>query len=263
MTPALIHNRLLVIKCRGFPGGSSADAGDVSSIPNQEDLEKDMVIHSSIFAWEIPWAEEPGGHDLATKQQHQCKSRLKNSISDLSSPGNVSTSFGLRGRHLPSLVPHNTSLQDPLKLGPYSQLPTGEAWTEASLHCSSLGDTPTSFGRLKTLGSVGCSPLHVDIIYLCFPPFHGASGPHFLPCLLQARVTLPANRTRRGPGAWVPYTSSSPSVSLWPVLPWLLASCKMTSAPGKLFWSTFPPVIGWPHCVSCLSLSNPLPSFIH
>ena len=27
----------------------------------QEDpLEKEMAIHSSILAWEIPWAEEPG-----------------------------------------------------------------------------------------------------------------------------------------------------------------------------------------------------------
>ena len=24
-------------------------------------LEKGMATHSSIFAWEIPWAEEPGG----------------------------------------------------------------------------------------------------------------------------------------------------------------------------------------------------------
>ena len=39
-----------------------------------------MATHSSILAWKIPWAEEPGGlqfmgsqgfgHDLATKQQH-------------------------------------------------------------------------------------------------------------------------------------------------------------------------------------------------
>ena len=27
----------------------------------QEDLEKGMTTHSSIFAWRIPWAEEPGG----------------------------------------------------------------------------------------------------------------------------------------------------------------------------------------------------------
>ena len=40
-----------------------------------------MTTHSSILAWEIPWAEELGGlqsmgsqrvgHDLATKQQQQ------------------------------------------------------------------------------------------------------------------------------------------------------------------------------------------------
>ena len=46
----------------------------------QEDaLEKEMAIHFSILAWEIPWTEEPGGlqsmgsqrvrHDLVTKQQ--------------------------------------------------------------------------------------------------------------------------------------------------------------------------------------------------
>ena len=29
---------------------------------SQEDpLEKEMAIHSSIFAWKIPWTEEPGG----------------------------------------------------------------------------------------------------------------------------------------------------------------------------------------------------------
>ena len=42
-------------------------------------LEKEMAIHSSILAWEIPWTEEPGGlqsmgsqrvgHDLRAKQQ--------------------------------------------------------------------------------------------------------------------------------------------------------------------------------------------------
>ena len=30
--------------------------------PDWEDpLEKEMATHSSIFAWEIPWAEKPGG----------------------------------------------------------------------------------------------------------------------------------------------------------------------------------------------------------
>ena len=54
-----------------FPGGSvvknpPANAGDVSSIPGQEDLlEEEMATHSSLLAWRIPWAEEPGG--LQTK----------------------------------------------------------------------------------------------------------------------------------------------------------------------------------------------------
>ena len=41
---------------------SSADAGDVGSIPGQEDpLEEGMATHASILAWRIPWTEKPGG----------------------------------------------------------------------------------------------------------------------------------------------------------------------------------------------------------
>ena len=41
---------------------NAGDTGDVGSILGQEDpLEKEMVNHSSILAWKIPWAEEPGG----------------------------------------------------------------------------------------------------------------------------------------------------------------------------------------------------------
>ena len=48
-----------------FPGGSqvkasASNARDLSSIPGQEDpLEKEMVTHSSILAWRIPWTEKP------------------------------------------------------------------------------------------------------------------------------------------------------------------------------------------------------------
>ena len=44
-------------------------------------LEDEMTTHTSILAWKIPWAEEPGGlqsmglqrnrHDLATEQQQK------------------------------------------------------------------------------------------------------------------------------------------------------------------------------------------------
>ena len=38
---------------------SAADTRDVGSIPGWEDpLEVEMVTHSSILAWKIPWTEE-------------------------------------------------------------------------------------------------------------------------------------------------------------------------------------------------------------
>ena len=52
----------------------------VQFLGQEDPLEKEMATHSSIFAWEIPWTEEPDGlqfmvlqparHDLVTKQQH-------------------------------------------------------------------------------------------------------------------------------------------------------------------------------------------------
>ena len=50
----------------------------VQSLDQKDPLKKEMATHSSVLAWEIPWAEEPGGlqplgsqtvrHDLVTKQ---------------------------------------------------------------------------------------------------------------------------------------------------------------------------------------------------
>jgi len=48
----------------------------VRSLGQEDPLEKEMAIHSSILAWRIPWTEDPGGlqsmglqrvgHDRAT-----------------------------------------------------------------------------------------------------------------------------------------------------------------------------------------------------
>ena len=52
---------------RGFPGGSigkesACNEEDPGSPLGREDpLETGMATHSSILAWKIPWAEEPGG----------------------------------------------------------------------------------------------------------------------------------------------------------------------------------------------------------
>ena len=43
---------------------NAGDVGDVGLIPHlgQEDpLEEERATHSNIFAWRIPWTEEPGG----------------------------------------------------------------------------------------------------------------------------------------------------------------------------------------------------------
>ena len=54
----------------------------VQSLGLEDASEKEIVTHSSILAWEIPWTEEPGGLqtmgvavrlNLATKQQKYIK----------------------------------------------------------------------------------------------------------------------------------------------------------------------------------------------
>ena len=62
---------------RDFPGDSvvknpPANAGDLGSILHREDpLEKEMAAHSSIFACEIPWKEEPGELQSMGLQKNQ------------------------------------------------------------------------------------------------------------------------------------------------------------------------------------------------
>ena len=50
----------------------SARAGDIKkfrSLGQEDPLEEGMATHSSILAWRIPWAEEPGGlHSLVSQR---------------------------------------------------------------------------------------------------------------------------------------------------------------------------------------------------
>ena len=75
----------------GFSGGASGEEPTcqrrrhtvtwVLSLGREDALEKEMATHSSIFAWKIPWAEEPGrllgfmglqkvGHDWGAEDSH-------------------------------------------------------------------------------------------------------------------------------------------------------------------------------------------------
>ena len=47
----------------------------VRSLGQKDPLEEEMATHSSILAWKIPWAEDPGG-----LQSMESQSRTKNSL---------------------------------------------------------------------------------------------------------------------------------------------------------------------------------------
>ena len=50
----------------------------VQSLGREDPLEKEMATHSSIHAWKIPWAEEPGGLQSMGSQRvgHDCVTSL-------------------------------------------------------------------------------------------------------------------------------------------------------------------------------------------
>ena len=63
----------------GFPDGADGKELDyqhrrrkvieVQSLSGEDALEKGTAIHSSILAWRIPWAEEPGGLQAMESQR--------------------------------------------------------------------------------------------------------------------------------------------------------------------------------------------------
>ena len=57
MMPAYIGASLLAQTVTSLP---AVQETHVQSLGQEDMLEKGMVTHSSIFAWRIPWTEEPG-----------------------------------------------------------------------------------------------------------------------------------------------------------------------------------------------------------
>ena len=65
-----------MVKMPPANAGDAKDKAQVLSLGQEDPLEQEMAIQSSILAWEIPWTEETGGlqsrglkrfrHDLAT-----------------------------------------------------------------------------------------------------------------------------------------------------------------------------------------------------
>ena len=79
---------ILIALETGFPGGSNSkepacNAGDLGSIPEWERSSgerNDYPLQSTIFAWRIPWTEEPGGHNPWACKESQMTEQLTRSI---------------------------------------------------------------------------------------------------------------------------------------------------------------------------------------
>ena len=46
---------------KNLPAMQETQAMQVQSLGGEDPLKEEMATHSSILAWEIPWAKEPGG----------------------------------------------------------------------------------------------------------------------------------------------------------------------------------------------------------
>ena len=55
----------------------------VWSLSWEDPLEKEMAIHSSILAWEIPWTEDPGGRQLRGCKESDVTERLNSNSSSV------------------------------------------------------------------------------------------------------------------------------------------------------------------------------------
>ena len=57
VSPVIVH---IVIRAQRLKRLPPMRETQVLSLSQEDPLEKEMVIHSSIIAWKIPWTEEPG-----------------------------------------------------------------------------------------------------------------------------------------------------------------------------------------------------------
>ena len=53
--------------CSGDKESAAIEETQVPSLGRKDTLEKEMVIDSSVLAWEIAWAEKPGGLQSMSK----------------------------------------------------------------------------------------------------------------------------------------------------------------------------------------------------
>ena len=68
--PVINHSSSqVVLVVKNLPANARDIQTQIQSLGREDPLEKEMVIHSSILAWRIPWTEEPGGLQSIASQR--------------------------------------------------------------------------------------------------------------------------------------------------------------------------------------------------
>ena len=86
----------------GFPGSSegkksACNAGDLSSITEEEPLEKETATHSSILAWKIPWTEQPVGYSpWGHKESDRTEQLIHKGSYEREMEGDLATKYGIQ-----------------------------------------------------------------------------------------------------------------------------------------------------------------------
>ena len=99
----------------------------VQSLGWEDPLEKEMGTHSSILAWKIPWAEEPGGLQStgSWKVKHHLVTEHTHTIYQGSAPENICKSRGKAGQRRGEFRFWPCPGQAPINLIPHRTL---QAW---------------------------------------------------------------------------------------------------------------------------------------
>ena len=70
----------------------------VQSLGQEDPLEEEMAMHSSIFAWEIPWTEEPGGLQSMASRESIEQASSEGMLKKETQRGESSTGCRLEGK---------------------------------------------------------------------------------------------------------------------------------------------------------------------
>ena len=72
----------MTLQVRNPPAMQKTQKTQVQSLGREDPLEKEMTIHSTILAWEIPWTEEPGRLQSEESQRVRKNSVTKHSTAN-------------------------------------------------------------------------------------------------------------------------------------------------------------------------------------